>query len=547
MRFKLGRTVPVFLALLTGVLIGAFWPRDDDFFAIRKSFEIYGGVYEELVAGYVDRIDPERLMRTGIDAMLGELDPFTVFFDEADNADMEIITRGSYGGVGLNVGIRNGRITVIAPIEGASGYKQGVRAGDVIIRIEERATIDLTLSDVQKLLRGEPGTAVEIQVEREGTAEPIVFVLPREEVRLHNVSYAGRLPGTDVGYVRLDRFANGAGAEVRAALTNLTGDGTLSGLILDLRDNPGGLLDAAVEISELFLPRGSEIVSTNGRLPETKRVYKSGHSPLLPDTPLVILVNNLSASASEIVAGAVQDLDRGVVAGVPTFGKGLVQIVRELPYNTSLKLTTSRYFLPSGRSIQAATYGSARVTTPPTSSTSETYQSAGGRVLRSGQGIEPDIRVETEPSPLESALRRKAAFFFFANHFAATRDSVSIDFTPDDQTVISFRKWLADRDFTFETPAEVLLHQLETSLADSDVRDAGDELTLLRQAIQQEKQAGFDRNEERLREALRAEIVARFHGESAQIRSTFATDPLVIEAARILRDDKRYSNILGRD
>ncbi|MDX1740849.1 MAG: S41 family peptidase, partial [Rhodothermales bacterium] len=407
----------ILICLLAGsFLAGALMPRDDDFFAVRKSFEIYGAVYEELVANYVDRVDPERLMRAGIHAMLNELDPYTVFFDEADNADMDIITRGSYGGVGLNVGMRNGRITVIAPIEGASGYTQGVRAGDVLVRVGNRATDDLSLADVQTLMRGEPGTTVEIAVEREGVAAPIDFLLTRERVKLHNVTYSGFVQNSSIGYIKLERFAHGAGREVRDAIETLQSEGEVEGLILDVRDNPGGLLNAAVEISELFVPAGAVIVSTNGRQDETKRVYTSRRPPLLPDTPLVILTNRLSASASEIVAGAIQDLDRGLVVGQTTFGKGLVQVVRALPYNTSLKLTSSRYYTPSGRSIQSVSYRFGHdAETPVADSAQVGYRTTGGRVVRGSRGIEPDISVEADPSPLEEALLRRAAFFLFAN------------------------------------------------------------------------------------------------------------------------------------
>ena len=544
MKNYLRATTFLVTAAALGVLVGSFWPRDDDFFAIRKSFEIYGGVYEELVGSYVDEIEPERLMRTGINAMLAELDPFTVFFDEADNADMDIITRGSYGGVGLNVGIRNGRITVIAPIEGASGYKQGVRAGDVIVRVQDKSTEDLSITDVQSLLRGEPGTTVEIDVEREGSNESISFILTREEVQLHNVSYSGRVPGTNVGYIRLDRFAHEAGREVRSALESIKANGHFDGLILDLRDNPGGLLDAAVEISEMFVPRGSVIVSTSGRLPETRRVYRSEKEPLAGDTPLVVLVNGLSASASEIVAGAVQDLDQGVVVGHTSFGKGLVQVVRGLPYNTSLKITTSRYYTPSGRSIQSASYGFGHAPTRKTTAADQVFSTTSGRTVRGGHGIEPDVSIDERPSPLESALQRKAAFFFFANHFAATRDTVGLDFVPDDSLIEEFEAWLAEREFTFEVPAESEVEELVAALSVSEVRNAGDEVDALLHAIHAEKDASFSRHRQRLREHLRAEIVARFHGERDQIRASFDSDKYVQEALAILSDMDRYKRIL---
>ncbi len=529
-------------------LLGAFLPRDDDFFAVRKSFEIYGAVYEELVANYVDRVDPERLMRAGIHAMLGELDPYTVFFDEADNADMDIITRGSYGGVGLNVGMRKGRITVIAPIEGASGYKQGVRAGDVIVRVGGRTTQDLSLTDVQTLMRGEPGTTVEITVEREGADAQIEFVLTREQVRLNNVTYAGFVPGASVGYVKLERFARGAGREVRDAIRDLQEERDMEGIILDLRDNPGGLLDAAVEISELFVPNGAIIVSTDGRQRETKRVYASRKSPVLPKMRLAVLTNRLSASASEIVAGAIQDLDRGLVVGQTTFGKGLVQVVRGLPYNTSLKITASRYFTPSGRSIQSTAYGfghEPEVARPD--SAVDSYQTVAGRRVRSGNGIEPDIVVEDTASPLEQALIRRAAFFFFANRFAAVSSPVPEDFVPDDAVLGDFKTWLAQQDFNYDLPVEQKLELADEALASQGLEDIRDELVEVLSAIQAAKRTAFDTHREPIRERLRAEIVSRYHGAGAQVRSSLPGDRYVQAAVRALTDADRYNALLSQE
>jgi carboxyl-terminal processing protease len=527
-------------------LAGTFMPDDDDFFAVRKSFEIYGAVYEELVANYVDRVDPERLMRAGIHAMLNELDPYTVFFDEADNADMDIITRGSYGGVGLNVGMRNGRITVIAPIEGASGYKQGVRAGDVITSVNGRSTQDLSLTDVQTLMRGEPGTTVSMEVEREGSSAPIEFVLTREQVKLNNVTYAGYIPGSSIGYVKLERFAHGAGREVRGAIGRLRDEKQLQGLILDLRDNPGGLLDAAVEISEVLVPQGSVIVSTDGRQRETKRIYTSRKAPLLPDTPLVVLTNRLSASASEIVAGAVQDLDRGVVVGETTFGKGLVQVVRSLPYNTSLKITASRYFTPSGRSIQSVAY---RFGHDPEASakdsTSDRFETLGGRAVQGGNGIEPDIAIDDRPSPLEEALLRRAAFFFYANHFAAVRDSVAEDYVPDAAVIRDFESWLAKQDFDYELPIEQKLGQMQEGLDDQGLQEIRDEIVEVRSAIESVKENQFSVQRGHIRDHLRAEIVSRYHGEQAQIRSSLASDAFVREAVATLADSSRYRSLLS--
>ena len=530
-----------------GIVVG-FWMPDDDYFALRKNFQIFGAVYEELIGGYVDPLDPEHLMRTGIDAMLQDLDPYTTFIDEAENTDIDIITRGQYGGVGLNIGIRDGKVIVVSPIEGTSGYKQGVRTGDVITEIEGREAGTLTVNDIRNLMRGEPGTGVNIVIEREGEPEPLHFLLTRQQVKLKNVTYGGFADEqAGIGYIKLERFARDVGAETRAALQELKKSGRLNGLILDLRDNPGGLLEGAVEVAQLFVPQGSVIVSTRGRHPQTERVYRSKLPPIAPDVPLVVLVNDLSASASEIVAGSLQDLDRAVILGTTTFGKGLVQIIKPLPYNTSIKLTTSKYYTPSGRSIQSIDYGmhdGSQVAVPD--SLRRTFRTAVGRAVRDGSGIEPDVLVAPGmQSELEKALMRRAAFFFFANHFAAENPHIDPDFTASDELLDQFRAWLEGREFTYRTDAERAVASLEDALAANGYDAALDEVEALSEAVYAEKRSDFDRYSTDLKEHLRAEIVARYYGESAQIEASFAHDRQVTSAIELLRDSSRYASILS--
>ncbi|RMH54402.1 MAG: S41 family peptidase [Bacteroidetes bacterium] len=563
MRTRLLLPALFILTLVSGIAVGSWMPRDDTFFALRKNFQIFGAVYEELVGGYVDPLDPERFMRTGLDAMLEDLDPYTTFIDEADNADIDIMTRGRYGGVGLNVGLRGGKLTVIAPVEGASGFRQGVRTGDVITHIAGQPTAGLSQREVGTLLRGEPGTTVEIRVEREGVPEPLTFVLTREQVRLRNVTYAGFVrddTAAGIGYVKLERFARDAAPEVRRAIQDLEQTGALRGLVLDLRDNPGGLLDAAVEITQLFVPQGSVIVSTRGRLPETERVYRSKLPPLVPDLPLAVLINEFSASASEIVAGAVQDLDRGVIVGTTSFGKGLVQVIRPLPHNTSLKMTTSRYFTPSGRSIQALDYGRHDGTaTAIPDSLRRTFRTRNGRAVQDGRGIEPDVTVSPgPPSELEEALLRRAAFFFFANAYVARHplpDATARDertFDPDDPAfaldmdavLAEFQRWLQTQDFSYRTAAERATASLSAELAEIGYDAAQDEVAALERAIREEKQADFARHADRLKDRLRTEILARYLGETAQIKAALHDDPTLDRALGLLADPAAYTALL---
>ncbi len=545
------RNLTFLLVLLLGLGIGFFAPHSDTFFALQKHFRIFGALYETLVTDYIDPIDPGHLMRKGIDAMLAELDPYTTFFDEADRGEIELLTRGRYGGVGLNVGLRNGRLTVLTPIEGTSGYRQGIRTGDIITHIDGQPTDGLSLETVRQMLRGQPGTTVTLTVEREGELLPLQFVLTREEVQLKNVTYVGFLndDATEgLGYIRLERFALGAGEEVRRAIEQLQAAGPLRGLILDLRDNPGGLLEAAVEVAGLFVPQGAPIVSTRGRTPDRTRVYRNESAPLYPNLPLVVLVNELSASASEIVAGAIQDLDRGLIVGTNTYGKGLVQIIRPLPYNTAVKLTTAAYYTPSGRSIQAIDYsrhdGHGQLMPD---SLRRTYYTRNGRVVRDGHGIEPDVVVKTpELGPLEAALRRQAAFFFFANYYVARNpEPPTPDVRVDDRMLQEFRAWLNSRNFDYQIAAEHTLASLQTQLEAADYTQALNALQNLRDALTQTKKAAFEREADALRRQLRQELLARYLSPEQRQRYLLADDPIVQRAAELLRDTRAYAALLS--
>lgn len=545
---RLPAAASLLIVLLVGFLAG-FWMPDDEYFALRKNFQIFGAIYEELVTGYVDPLNPETLMRSGIDAMLQDLDPYTNFFDEADNGDIDIITRGRYGGVGLNVGVRNGRFTVVAPVEGASGYIQGVKAGDLILEADGQDVKDMSITDLRNILRGEPGTAVEIKISREGIIEPIDFTLTREDVQLKNVThfgFVGEGAKEGIGYIKLERFAQDASKETREAILAMQEQGSLKGLILDLRGNPGGLLSAAVEISQFFVPHGETIVSTKGKLATSERVYKSTVKPIVPDLPVAVLIDGISASASEIVAGAIQDLDRGVIVGIPSFGKGLVQIVKPLPYNTSLKMTTAKYFIPSGRSIQAIDYKlhDGDFEEIP-DSLRRTFTTKAGRMVKDGRGIEPDLEVfASNQSELEQALTRKAAFFFFANHFAATHAEIASDFVVDDAVYTLFKEWLNSEKFTYRTAAERTAEELADYLYEMGYDETSDELLTLQNAIASEKEADFKRHQKPLKERIRAEILARYYGESAQVEASLTHDPQYKEAVQILLDNKRYKNTL---
>lgn len=533
------------LALVLGLLAGFAAPRTD-LFALKKNFAIFGKLYEELATGYVEEIDPERLMRAGIDAMLSTLDPYTVFIDETDSAELDILTRGRYGGVGLSIGQRAGEHVVLQAIEGYSASEQGLRTGDVIRSVDGVPVRGLSSEELSALLRGEPGTTVDLVVEREGAPAPLEFTLTRQRVQLRNVTYAGRLEG-DVGYVRLERFTQGAAREVREALERLRRERPLAGLVLDLRGNPGGLLEEAVGVAGLFLPARSVVVSTRGRTPESERVYRSDGPPAEPSLPLVVLVDGASASASEIVAGALQDHDRAVLVGAPTFGKGLVQTIRPLPHNTALKLTVSQYFIPSGRSIQAARPAAedARIEAVP-DSLRRAFRTRAGRTVYDGMGVEPDVPVdEGEVSELEEALVRRAAFFLYANHYAATHDPARRDFAVTDEDLRAFRAWLARRDFAYTTRAEHALEALEADLRRAGYTGTTEALEALRRAVRAEKEADFERHAPRLKQRLRREILARSLSGGALVEASFRDDAALARAQALLAEPAAYRALLA--
>ncbi|MCS4192701.1 carboxyl-terminal processing protease [Salinibacter ruber] len=524
-----------------GVLVG-FWAPDDDLFELRKGLRIFGAVYEEVVTGYVEPVDPGHLVRVGVDAMLEELDPYTTYVDESENARIDIITEGQYGGVGLDIGRRNGALTVVAPVAGGDAYQQGVRTGDVITEVADQPAASLSVEDVEALLRGQPGTTVPVTVERAGRPSPLTLTLTRERVELPDVTYQGRVGAErELGYVKLERFTRDAPGAVEAALDDLRDTGPLQGVVLDLRDNPGGLLRAAVRITALFVPQGTEVVSTRGRDDDETESYTTDRVPLLPETPVVVLVNGQSASASEIVAGALQDHDRGVVMGTTTYGKGLVQNVRSLPHNTALKLTTAQYYTPSGRTIQRLDANPTDTTPPP----SRVHETTGGRTVRDGHGIRPDVRVASpSPSPLEQALTRRGAFFRYANHYAATHDTLAADFSVDESDLGAFRAWLDREDVAYSLRAERTLDSLRAQAEAHNYEGLQDETAALDAALDEAKAAAFDRHAPALMRHLRREILARYVSASRRIEALLPADEQVTAATDLLQTPDRYERLL---
>ena len=516
---------------------------------IYRGIDAYNRVYKEIAINYVDSLDPEEFMRAGIDGMLRTLDPYTVYIGEKENDEIDLITNGKYGGVGVTIGLRDGYVTVINLLEGFSAAKQGVEVGDRIIEVEGKATKGISLESIRQLVRGAPGTELKMKIEREGEKKPIDFVLMREEISVHNISYAGYV-ANGIGYVRLERFSRTAGEDLHNTINDLRSKGELKGLVLDLRDNPGGLLESAVEVVSKFVPESSLVVSTHGRKSDSERKYYSSEAPIVKDVPTTVLVNRFSASASEIVGGAFQDLDRGVVVGTRTFGKGLVQTITRLSENASLKITTARYYTPSGRCIQEIDYwhrdGDGNVTTKPDSLRREFRTAHNRRVWESG-GILPDTVIsDTVRNLYLEELNRKSMLFKYANHFAYEKKTIPDTFQVTDTIIDEFESFLKEKGFEFQDEGEAKLKELRTLAVNGRYSQAFfDGIGKLESDLKAAGGKQVHRYQEDIRRALQTEILARMKGDKARFESTFANDKQLQTAISILKNKRTYDKLLG--
>ena len=534
------------MALVIGVAsAGIAAQQTDIYFLIKKNFSIFSEAYENVALEYVDEVDPEILMRNGIDAMLETLDPYTVLFSESQNEQAEIISRGNYAGIGIEAGYRDGQVVVIAPTEGGPADRAGIRAGDVIVAVDGVSTEDLQPGEVNTLTNGEVGSEVTVTIERFGLGQTLDFTLERQRIEVTNISYAGLIgESKETGYIRLSQFGNNSAEEVRESLIQLTESADLNGLVLDLRDNPGGILQEAVAIIDKFIEPGITVVDIRGRVAEYNQTFAT-REPVMFEKPVVVLMNGGSASASEVVAGALQDLDRALIVGEQSFGKGLVQIVKPLPYNTSLKITISRYYIPSGRSIQAVqyTHQGRNDAVMNTDSNKTEFKTRNGRTVYEGRGIEPDIvEGEEDLSIIEIALLQQGVYFDFATEFEAQNPSFEYTKLPDD-VFDEFRAFLREKEFTFKTDSEKLLAELSTELEAVD--GAQSQLNGLHETIERKKTALFEKNESDIRRSLFLEITSRYQGESGSVKAGLSSDPEVLKALEFIYNTSELDKMLA--
>ena len=544
-------TLVLFVLLIAGssFFLGFLGTNNDDLLlSVNKWIGVFGKVYREVAVNYVDDVDPEKFMHAGIDGMLKTLDPYTVYLGEKESDEMELVTTGKYAGVGITIGLRDGYITVISPMEGYSAAKQGIQSGDRILEIDGKTLKGASPEDVRMMVRGMPGTTLKMIIEREGEPKPMEFILVREEIPVRNVTYAGFV-ADGVGYIRLERFSRTAGDDVRTSIKELRGKGDIKAIILDLRDNPGGLLDVAVDVASKFLPESTLVVSTKGRRNESERKYYFTETPMLADVTMAVLIDNGSASASEIVAGAVQDLDRGVLVGTRSFGKGLVQTITRITENSSLKITSGRYYTPSGRSIQEIDYfhrDKDGVVKATPDSLRHNYRTVHGRVVRDGGGIVPDSLVPDVPSGrfFEEIVRR-AMFFKYANRVAAEKKTMPADLQITDEVLKSFEAFLKEREFNYEEDAEAKVKELREVAQKSRYGPAFLEgLDRLSKDVEKEKARGFERYDKEIRRALRLELFNRLKGEKAAIEASLKDDTQLQVALALVRSKTLYQSLL---
>lgn len=537
-------------ALLALTSIFAFTHKDD-FFEVSKNLDIFSTLFREVNLYYVDEVQPGTLIKTGIDAMLESLDPYTNFISEDEIEDARFMTTGQYGGIGALIRQRDNEIVVAEPYADSPAQKADLRAGDVILEIEGKSAKGKNTSDVVKILKGQPQTQVKILIRRTGLEKPLEKTITREEIKVNNVPYYGMI-NENIGYIRLSGFTEDAGREVKDALLKLKENPSFSGLVFDLRGNPGGLLREAINIVNVFVDKGLEIVSTKGKVSEWDKVYRSLNNPVDLNIPIVVLVNRSSASASEIVSGSLQDLDRAVIIGQRSFGKGLVQTSRPLTYNTQLKITTSKYYIPSGRCIQAKDYShrneDGSVGTVPDSLIRE-FKTKNGRKVYDGGGINPDISLQVmEYSPISRSLAENNILFDFATSFRNKNESIgdAKKFQIDDALFAEFVAFAGTREYKYETESEQLLRKLKDAAEKENYFNSFEtEYNSLKEKMMHDKTQDIKKARTEISRLLASEIASRYSFQKGRIEQSFQTDPEIKRAIEVLNDKTFYQDVLS--
>jgi len=541
------------LAVSIFIIAGlSFWgfKSDQKNFEISKNLDIFYSLVRELNLFYVDEVKPDKLIKTGIDDMLETLDPYTVYIPESEMDDFKFMTTGEYAGIGAMISKRGGQIIVAEPYEGFPAQKSGLRAGDIFLEVDSKPVDKMVVSDVSNILKGPAKKAVKVKMQRPGEKKPFTLDIVREEIQIDPVTYYGMIDGK-TGYLRLSSFTDGCSENVKNAILDLRDKRGAKNLVFDLRSNPGGLLGEAVKVTNLFVNHGQEIVSTRGKVSQWDKTYRATEQPVDSVMPLIVLVNSGSASASEIVAGALQDLDRAVILGNRTFGKGLVQTTRDLSYNTKLKVTTAKYYIPSGRCIQALDYAhrneDGSVGNIPDSLITE-FKTKKGRLVKDGGGVTPDIKIVQDTlCTLAFKLVQDYMVFDFATDFANKNKSIAPanKFEISDEIYKDFHQFLTEKKFSYESKSEQTLKALiETAKKERYFKGAQNEFNALEKSLEVSLNEDLDKFSNDIRDLLKDEIVSRYYFQKGAILAAMGNDKEIKEALLLLQNPLEYSKLL---
>ena len=543
------KRVIVLSVILIGIVSFSFTPPADRYFEIAKNLEIFASVFKEVNNLYVDEINPNKTIRVGIDAMLGSLDPYTNFISEDQVEDFRTQNTGQYGGIGAVTRMIGNRTVVTMVYEEYPAFKNGLKIGDEVLKMDGVDLSKLSLEEANQLMRGQVGTPVKLTVKRVGKNEPLDIEFKREKIKISNVPYFGMI-APDMGYVQLTEFTVDAGKEVKNAVVSLKEKGAKH-IILDLRGNPGGLLHEAVNICNIFIPKGKKVVDTKGKVSENNITYQTLNNPVDLDIPVIVIINRGSASASEIVAGTLQDYDRAVVLGEKSYGKGLVQIPRSLSYNSQVKITTAKYYTPTGRCIQVLDYSHRREDGSAGSipdSVKKEFSTTHGRKVFDGGGIDPDIKIESlQPAIVTQVLFHEGMIFDFATQYAYTHASIldAKSFSLTDQEYQEFVTWTKTKKLIYQSSLETELNDLVAhSKRERSYDELKPQLDLIKARIEDGRKNDLVNFKDQIKPLLEEEIVSRYYFEKGTVESRFKNDNEVKKAMEVLRDQPEYKKII---
>jgi len=539
-------------AFFVGVMMLAFtfWGFNDDLFQIAKNLDVFASVYKEVNINYVDDINSSKMIKTGVDAMLDGLDPYTEFVPESEIEDYKLhYVSTQYGGIGASIFVRNGKIYFSDVFEGFPAQKADIRPGDQLLKINNTDLQGKNNDQVGQLLKGSKGASITLLVKRENSGQPVAKILVRDEIRQPNVSYYGMVQG-NMGYIKLDKFLENSSEEVTNALISIQKNNP-SGVILDLRSNGGGILQEAVKIVNLFVPKDVEVVSQKGKIKEKNFTYSTMSAPLAPNLPLVVLVNSHSASASEIVAGSLQDLDRAIIIGQRSYGKGLVQQTFNLPYNSLVKITIAKYYVPSGRCIQALDYTHRKddgSVVKVADSLIHEFKTRDGRSVYDGSGIYPDVYVKQEHfADITQALVGKLLIFDYATLYRSTHPTLNNvrGFSLSDADYADFVKYLSDKNYNYSSPSEKLLANLKTEASkEKQFAEIENEYSALKSKMAASKKNDLQLHKDEIKQVLENEIASRYYYEKGRFEANFKYDKELAEAVKVMQDKEQMASIL---